>query len=71
MYLVGERAATLVGSTLVDLGESATTLVGSTLVNLGESAAAFVGGALIDLVEDKFHGSELHVDGWGDEKSVT
>ena len=51
MYLVGEGAATVVGSALVNL-------------LLGEGAAAVIGGALVDLVEDEFHVGEKHVDGW-------
>jgi hypothetical protein len=51
MYLVGESAAILVGSALVNLGKSAAALVGVTLVDLllGEGAAALVGSALVDL----------------------
>jgi hypothetical protein len=52
------------------VGESAATLVGSALVNLGKSAAALVGVTLVDLVEDEFHVGELHVDGWWVGKSV-
>jgi hypothetical protein len=72
MYLVGESAAILVGSALVNLGKSAAALVGVTLVDLllGEGAAALVGSALVDLVEDEFHVGELHVDGWWVGKSV-
>lgn len=69
-----KSAASVVGSTLVDLGEGAAGVVRSALVDLlpGEGATSVVGSALVDLlVEDELHGGELHVVGWWVGKSET